>query len=132
MNIQGINAKGWLGIERRNSKWIYSKSGDEPTLSPNSWNDKTFDGHCVYLKGKNGEWTADSCREVRSFICEFTGTLFCMLRTLQADYYRMDFLVINQCNMQVSLILKHFKKTKQANKTSSDHMTIGACQIHTL
>ena len=86
IHIQGKNAEGWLGIEGmkfgNHYNWGYSKSGDEVAMSPLSWKD-AFDGSCVYLKGEKGKWTIDSCGEVRGFICEFKGTLFCMLGTLK-------------------------------------------------
>ena len=72
IRIQGKNAEGWLGIEKKKNEWVYSISGEEVSIDfcklPS-----TSDGSCVYLKGKKGKWFADSCGEVRSFICEFKG-----------------------------------------------------------
>ena len=80
--IQGKNAEGWLGIEGKPSglfgndyDWFYSKSGDEvPSATMSMVDDATY-GSCVYLKGEKGKGIADSCEEVRGFICEFEGTL---------------------------------------------------------
>ena len=72
--IQGKNAEGWLGIEGTGYRWSYSKSGDEvPSATMSMVDDATY-GSCVYLKGEKGKGIADSCEEVRGFICEF-GTV---------------------------------------------------------
>ena len=82
IHIQGKNAEGWLGIEKKNKDWVYSKSGEEVDMSSDFWHKGSSGGKCVYLKGEKGKWMADSCGEVRGFICEFKGTLFCMIRKL--------------------------------------------------
>ena len=90
IHIQGKNTKGWLGIESKGFDWVYSESGDEPTLMSNRWNDegihqRTFDGSCVYLSGNKKIWTLDSCGVVHGFICEFKGIMFDNVLSYQSN-----------------------------------------------